>query len=215
MLPAMTITLYHHPFSRAAATVWTLEEVGQPYELKFVDIMKGETKKPPVSELNPMGKIPVLVDGDAVVTENAAIALYLADRYASGTLAPALDDPRRGTFLRWTLFAPSVIEPGSMAKAGNWEFRPGAAGWGDYDAMLKTMEAAIGAGPWLLGEQFTIADVVFGGTIRFMLSFGMIQPTPLFKAYADRLGERPACQRADARNAAVMKEHDIKMPGQS
>src|SRR6478672_4134926 len=107
----MAITLYHHPFSRAAGVVWTLEEVGQPYELQFVDIRKNEQKSPEHLALNPMGKIPVLVDGDVVVTEAAAIALYLADRYAAGRLAPAVDDPRRGTYLRWSLFPAAVIEP--------------------------------------------------------------------------------------------------------
>jgi len=205
----MTITLYHHPFSRAAATLWTLEEIGQPYELEFVDIMKGAQKQPPVVDLNPMGKIPVLVDGDVVVTENAAIALYLADRYSSGTLAPRLDDPRRGTYLRWSLFAPSVIEPGSMAKNSGWEFKPGAAGWGDYPAMIKAMEHAIAGRDYVLGDAFSIADVVFGGTIRFMLQFGMLEASPAFSAYAARLGARPACQRADARNAAITKEHGL------
>src|SRR5687768_18131455 len=110
-----------------------------------------------------MGKVPVLVDGDAVVTESAAIALYLADRYASGRLAPALDDPRRGTYLRWTLFAPSVIEPGSMAKVAGWQFKPGQAGWGEHEAMMNAIEAAVSPGPFLLGDMFSIADVVFGG----------------------------------------------------
>src|SRR4051794_24841156 len=78
----MTIVLHHHPFSRAANTVWMLEEVGVEYELKFVDIMSGEQKKEDVTKLNPMGKLPLLVDGGTVVTESAAIGLYLADRYA-------------------------------------------------------------------------------------------------------------------------------------
>ncbi|MEO7729408.1 MAG: glutathione S-transferase family protein [Kofleriaceae bacterium] len=205
----MTITLYHHPFSRAAGTLWTLEEIGLPYELKFVDIMKGEQKSPSVTDVNPMGKIPVLVDGDVVVTENAAIALYLADRYASGRLAPPLDDPQRGTYLRWSLFAPSVIEPGSLAKANHWEFKPGQAGWGDYAAMVKTMESAIAGRDFILGDTFSIADVIFGGTIRFMLKFGTLEASPTFTAYAERLGARPGCQRADARNAAITKEHGL------
>jgi glutathione S-transferase len=209
MLGAMTITLYHHPFSRAAATLWTLEEIGEPYELKFVDIMKGGQKQAPVIDLNPMGKIPVLVDGDTVVTENAAIALYLADRYSLGKLAPRPDDARRGTYLRWSLFAPSVIEPGSTAKTSGWEFKPGQVGWGDYASMVTTMEHAITGRDFILGDTFSIADVVFGGTIRFMLQFGMLEAKPLFSAYAKRLGERPALQRADARNAAIMKEHGL------
>src|SRR5258706_1793735 len=93
-LRAMTITLFHHPFSRAAGVVWTLEEIGEPYELRFVDILKGAQKTGEGAALNPMGKVPVLVDGDTVVTESAAIALYMADCYASGRLATTLHDQR-------------------------------------------------------------------------------------------------------------------------
>src|SRR3954465_13846414 len=111
----MSIVLFHHPFSRAAGVVWMLEEVGVPYELRHVDIMKGAQKEKDFLALNPMGKLPTLVDGDVVVTESAAIGLYLADRYAYGKLSPKVDDPKRGTYLRWSLFAPSVVEPGAMA----------------------------------------------------------------------------------------------------
>ena len=155
----MSIVLYHHPFSRAANVIWMLEEVGVPYDVRFVDIMKGAHKAPELLALNPMGKLPILTDGDAVVTESAAIGLYLADRYASGRLAPALDDPKRGTYLRWSLFAPSVIEPGSVAKSSKWEFKPGQVGWGEHESMLSAMSAAIGAGPWLLGDTFSMPDV--------------------------------------------------------
>ena len=208
------ITLHHHPFSRAAGVVWALEEVGQPYELKFVDLMKGAHKAPEFLKLNPMGKLPVLTDGDAVLTEAAAIDLYLADRYALGRLAPAVDDPRRGTYLRWSLFAPSVIEPGSMARAQKWEFKPSQAGWGDYDVMMTAISGAVAKGPFLLGEMFSMADVIFGGTLRFMTMFGMVKPTPEIAAYLDNINARPALKRADEKNQAVMKEHDLKLPGQ-
>jgi glutathione S-transferase len=205
----MAITLFHHPFSRAAGVVWALEEVGEPYELKYVDIMKGEQKSGEVAALNPMGKVPVLVDGDAVVTEAAAIGLYLADRYASGRLAPKLDDPRRGAYLRWTLFSPSVIEPGSMAKAGGWQFKPGQAGWGDYEAMMKAIDSAITGRKFLLGDMFSMADVVFGGTLRYMTRFGMMTASPAITEYIARLDERPAIKRADARNQEIMKAHGL------
>jgi glutathione S-transferase len=209
----MSITLYHHPHSRAAAILWMLEEVGVDYELRWVDMQAGQQKSPDVVALNPMGKLPVLVDGDAVVTEVAAIGLYLGDRYGLGTLAPKPDDPARGTYLRWSLFAPSVIEPGSMAKMAGWEYKPGQAGWGTHDAMLDAIESAIGDRQFLLGDRFTMADTIFGGTVRYMLRFGMLEKRPSFTAYAERLSARPASQRADARNVAVMKEHGMPVPG--
>ena len=205
----MAIILYHHPFSRAAGVLWPLEEVGVPYELKYVDFSKGEQKSPELVALNAMGKIPVLVDGDTVVTEGAAIALYLADRYASGKLAPAIDDPRRGTYLRWTLFAPSVIEPGALAKFNNWTFKSSQAGWGEFDAMLAAVDRALSGSDYLLGSTFSMADVVLGGTLSYMRRFKMLPISPVVAAYCDRLSERPASRRADARNAAIIKERGL------
>jgi glutathione S-transferase len=186
-----------------------LEEVGVKYELAFVDIMKGAQKSAELVRLNPMGKLPTLVDGDVVVTEAAAIGLYLADRYSYGTLAPRVDAPERGTYLRWSFFAPSVIEPGAMAKARGWEFMDSQAGWGTHEAMLKSMESAIKDRDFILGDKFSMADVIFGGTLRYMLMVKMIEPSPVFSAYAERLGARPALQRATERNEAVRKEHGL------
>jgi len=202
----MALTLYYHPYSRAAGTLWALEEAGAPYELKVVDILKGAQKQPELLALNPMGKLPTVVDGDVVVTEAAAIALYLADRYAAGRLAPALDDPRRGAYLRWSFFAPSVIEPAVMARSSGWEVKEVSAGWGNYASMIAAAESAIAKGPFLLGEDFSMADVVFGGLLRFLITFKQVEPTPLFTQYVQRLDARPAFQRAEARNLEMRKK---------
>jgi glutathione S-transferase len=205
----MSIIVHHHPFTRAATVVWMLEEVGVPHTLKYVDVAKGEQKSPDFLALNPMGKLPTLQDGEVVVTETAAIGLYLADRYAPGRLAPLMDDPDRGAYLRWSLFAPSVVEPGAMAHAAGWAFKAGQAGWGDHPAMLASMEQAVSRGEFLLGDRFSMADVIFGGTLRYMLRFGMVTPTPGFTAYSDRLAARPALQRAEARNMEIAKAHGL------
>jgi glutathione S-transferase len=204
-----SIVLYHHPLSRAANVVWMLEEVGTPYELRWVDFHAGAHKTPEVLALNPMGKLPILVDGEAVVTESAAIALYLADRYAYGRLAPHVDDPARGTYLRWSFFAPSVVEPGVSAKMGGWSFKESQAGWGSFEAMVSSMEHAVANKKFVLGDDFSMADAVFGGTVRYMLLFKMLEPRPALAAYADRLASRPALQRAEERNAAVAKKHGL------
>jgi glutathione S-transferase len=205
----MSIVLYHHPFSRASGVLWMLEEVGAPYELRYVDIMAGAQKSPEIVAQNPMGKLPLLTDGGTVVTEAAAIGLYLADRYAYGKLSPRVDDPARGTYFRWSLFPSAVIEPGTMAKMGGWDFKPSQAGWGSYDDMLKATESALAKGPFLLGENFSMADIIFGGTIRYMLMVKMFEPRPAFVAYAERLGARPALKRADAKNAEITEKHGL------
>ncbi|HEY8091642.1 MAG TPA: glutathione S-transferase family protein [Polyangiaceae bacterium] len=205
----MAITLHHHPYSRAANVLWMLEELGVPYDLSFVDIMKGAQKAPEMLALNPMGKIPVLTDGDVVVTEGAAIGLYLADRHSPGKLAPALDDPARAAYLRWSFFAPSVIEPAMAARASGGQFKPSQVGWGTFESTVATMQSAVSGRDYLLGDRFTMADCIFGGTVRYFLRFKMLEPTPELAAYADRLAARPAARRADARNAAIAKEHGL------
>jgi glutathione S-transferase len=205
----MSITLFHHPFSRAAGTVWQLEEVGVEHELRFVDMLAGEQKSPEIRALNPMGKLPILKDGELVVTEGAAIGLYLADRYAPGRLAPTLDDPARGTYLRWSCFASAVIEPAVMSKLGGWDYNPGSAGWGEYDAMLASIEHALEGREFVLGDRFSMADVIFGGTLRYLMSVETIEARPAFVAYAERLSARPASKRADERNAAIVAERGM------
>lgn len=209
----MAIVLHHHPFSRASNVVWMFEEIGCDYELRFVDLRAGEQKAPAFLAKNPMGKLPVIEDDGVVVTETAAIGLYLADRYAPGRLAPALDDPARGTYLRWALFAPSVLEPACASKAAGWTYTEGAIGWGNYDAVLASLEHALSNGPYLLGDRFTMADVILGGTVRYMLRFGMLEARDRFTTYAEHLADRPALHRADARNAAVARERGL-VPGQ-
>ncbi len=202
----MAITLHHSPLSRAASVVWMLEEVGQPYTLANVDLRAGEHRKDAHLALNRMGKLPVLVDDGVVISETAAIGVYLADRYALGRLAPQLDDPQRGPYLRWCFFGPSVVEIACMAKGAGWEYRASNAGFGTYDDMVATLEDGLGDGPWLLGERFTMADIILGGTVRWMLRFKMIDARPGLTAWAARLAERPAQVRAEQKNMAIAKE---------
>lgn len=206
----MPITLHHHPFSRAANVVWMLEEVGCEYALEYVDLRAGAQKQAGFRAVNRMGKLPTLVDEDVVVTEAAAIGLYLADRYAPGRLAPAVDSPARGPYLRWSFYAPSVIEPCCMAHTAGWEYRPGSAGWGTYEDMLDTIGGAIGDGPWLLGDDFSMADVVFGGTVRWMTMFGMLERRPEYAAYVERLDARPAWKRSREINDRIIEQRGLK-----
>jgi glutathione S-transferase len=205
----MAITLYHHPFTRAATGVWMLEEVGQPYTLEYVDIMQGEHKQPRFIGKNRMGKLPILEDGDVVVSETAAIGMYLADRYALGTLAPATDDPRRGRYFRACVVGASVIEPAAMAKGANWEYRPSNAGFGTYDDMVAMVHELIGDGPFILGEQFSMADVIFGATVRYMVRFKMMQGDDVISPYLERINARPENVRAEAINAKVIADKNL------
>jgi glutathione S-transferase len=171
-----------------------LAELELPHRVQAVDIRAGQQKAPDYLQLNPMGKVPTLTDGDAVVTETVAICLYLADRYGHGRLAPKVDDPARAAYLRWAIFSTAVLEPAYQTKTlGLSAYQHG---WGDLESALAAVRQAITPGPWLLGETFTAADVTLGAALTVGLFTQQIAPNPALNAYNDRLAARPAYQAA-------------------
>jgi len=190
------ITLYASVASRSFTARWMLEELGVAYRVQMIDIRAGEQKSPDYLRLNPMGKVPTLTDGDRVVTETAAICLFLADRYGYGALAPRVEDAGRATYLRWAVFSTAVLEPAYQTKALDLPaFRHG---WGDLDSALNTVRQAVTPGPWLLGEAFTAADVALGAALTVGLFTQQIPDDPVLGAYNQRLAGRPAYQAASA-----------------
>ena len=194
--------LYWCPRTRASRAIWALEEACVPYERVHIDIsVPLERRDAGFLRASPMGKVPALEDGETRLADSAAIALYVADRYAAGRLAPAVDAPTRGRFLYWTFYGPGVMEPAMAEKAGGWAPHRSRNGWGDFDSMIHTLEQGLGDGPWLLGETFTAADVVVGSTVAFMRMFGMLPDSAPLNAYADRCVARPAYRKAMALDA--------------
>ena len=171
-------------------------------EYALVRLHKGEHRHPDYLAINPMGKVPALKHGDAVVTESAAICLYLADAFPNANLSVPIGDPRRGPFLKWLFFGPSVIEPAILDRAyKRAEEAPRAAlGYGDFETVMDVVAKAVEPGPYILGDRFTAADVVIGSGLRWGMMFKLIPERPEFRAYADRLAQRPALQRAEARD---------------
>jgi glutathione S-transferase len=196
------LTLYHNPQSRSNTVHYMLHELGQPFEIVPIDLKAGEHKAPEFLKLNPMGKLPVLRDGDVIVTETPAILLYLADKYPQAGLAPAVDAPERGPFLRWLFFYGSCFEPAMMDLSLKRESPSSMAGWGKPEDVLDTVSAGLKPGPWLLGDRFSAADVMLASGIAFMLAFKVLPERPEFVAYAARLEERPARKAAKAAQAA-------------
>ena len=194
------LTLYHAAPSRSSIVRWMLEEVGEPYDLHVVNLAKGEQHQPEHIAVNPMGKVPALRHGDAVVTEAAAICTYLADEFPQARLNVPVGDPRRGPYLKWLFFGPSCIEPAMTDRAFPRQEQPrrGMLGYGDFDTVMEVVAKAVEPGPYLLGEQFTAADVIVGSTLRWGLMFGLLPTRPEFIAYVGRLEQRPALQRAVA-----------------
>jgi glutathione S-transferase len=196
------LTLYHATPSRSSIVRWMLEEVGEPYEIQLLSLSRGDNRAPDYLAVNPMGKVPALRHGDAVITEAAAICAYLADEFPRAKLNVPIGDARRGPYLKWLFFGPSCIEPAMMDRAfpRKEEARRAALGYGDFDTVIKVLTDAVARGPYILGEQFTAADVVIGSTLRFGMLFKLLPEQPEFTAYTGRLAQRPALQRAEAKD---------------
>jgi glutathione S-transferase len=191
------MTLYWSPRSRSFTALWLMEEAGVAYERVLTDISTGAQRSLEFLTVNPMGKVPALQDGDATMAEAAAICTYVAERHPEAKLAPALGDARRAKYLYWLFFAPSCIEPAVAQIATKMELSTVAAGWGDAQRVFDVLEAALEEGPWLLGDQFSAADIAIGSGLNFAVrNFKMVPARPAFDRYLDRCSARPAFQRA-------------------
>ena len=167
---------YYHPMSRAVTTHWMLTELEAPHEQIIVDFQAGENDTPEYRKINPMGKIPALVDGDVVITETAAICAYLADKFADKELCPPINSIQRGQYYRYLFFPGTTLEPMfTVNQADAPDFSPQSAGWGDMERCLATVESMTPENDWALGPQFTTADIVYGGTLDFAIQFGWYQ----------------------------------------
>jgi len=203
-MPSSDLILYHAAPSRSSIVRWMLEEIGEPYEIRLLQLKAGDHLKPEYLAVNPMGKVPALAHKGVVITEAAAICCYLADVFFGAGLAPAVSDPRRGPYLKWLFFGPSCLEPALLDKALKREAGPrGATGWLSLDETLDLIAAALKPGPFLLGEQFTAADVVIGAGLRWGTLFGLVPSRPDLDDYMARLSERPALQRQMALDQAL------------
>jgi glutathione S-transferase len=202
------IVFYHNPQSRGRIVHWMLEEANAPYEIKVVEFAKNEHKSAAFLAINPMGKIPAIVHRGTVITEAAAICAYLADAFPQASLAPALDSAKRGTYLRWLFFGAGCVEPAIIDKLFSRPppSRPSAMGYGNFEDTLRTLQQALEPGPFILGEQFSAADVYLGSAIGWGLAMEAFEPNATFGAYLARVGQRPAYQRANAQSEALAKQ---------
>jgi glutathione S-transferase len=200
----MNLTLFHAPNSRSGAARYLLEELGADYDLHVLNLKKNEQRAPDYLAVNPMGKVPAIRHGDALVTEQPAIFIYLADLFPQAGLAPAPGDPLRGPYLRWLAFYGSSFEPAINDLAMKREPAPPVmCPYGDYDTMLATLTRQLRAGPYLLGERFSAADVLWGTALGWTTMFKLVPELPEIMAYIDRVNSRPAARRAAAADAAL------------
>lgn len=197
------LTLFHAPQSRSTRILWLLEELGRPFHVEYVSIARkdGSAAEGPHSP-HPDGKVPALIDEEVLITESAAIVLYLTDAHPGAGLGPQVGELDRGPYLTWLAYSAGVVEPALMAIARGQTQAPGEAAmvaWGDPQNMVRRLSGALAAHPYVLGEAFSGADVLIGSAL--MIGKSLLPGHPEFDAYLDRLMERPAWGRALARDA--------------
>jgi glutathione S-transferase len=200
------ITLYHAPNTRSTGARILLEELGVPYTLHVLNMTAGEQRQPDYLAINPMGKVPAVRHGDALITEQVAVFLYLADLFPESGLAPPLGDPLRGPYLRWLVYYAACFEPAVIDRSLKREpAPPRMCPYGDYDTMLKTLTDQLATGPYLLGERFTAADVLWGTGLGWTTMFKLVPELPVIMDYVKRVTGRPAVVKVAALDAELAK----------
>jgi len=204
MTTSNKVTFYHAPQTRSGGTRILMEELHADYDLQVLNLKAGETRSVSYLAINPMGKVPAIKHGEALITEQGAIFIYMADLYPQAGLAPAIGDPLRGPYLRWLVYYGSSFEPAVVDKAMKREpAPPSTSPYGDYDTMLKTLTDQLEKGPYLLGERFSAADVLWATALSWTVMFKLVPDLPIIRAYIDRMYARPAFKRASAADATL------------
>ncbi|ABC33351.1 Glutathione S-transferase [Hahella chejuensis KCTC 2396] len=205
------IVLFHCPQSRSTGSMVLLEELEAAYEVKLINIRNGENRRDEYLQVNPLGKVPALQHGDALITEQVAIFLYLADLFPQAGLAPALNDPLRGPYLRWMVYYASCFEPAVVDKAMQREPAPrDTSPYADYDLMLSGIVERIASGPYILGEKFSAADVLWGMAFHWCTQFGLVARTEVIDAYIKRVTSRRSFSEVLARDVEMAADLQAK-----
>ena len=200
------LTLYTNPMSRGQTARWMLEEIGEPYDTEILEYgtsMKAE----PYLAINPMGKVPAIVHRGKVVTEVAAICLYLADAFPAAGLAP--DPANRADYYRWVFFVAGPVEAAFSNRAVGWEPDPDKQrmfGYGSYERAIGTLEKALTGKTFIAGDRFTAADLFVGAYVNYMINFKLLEPKPVFADYARRMTDRDSYRRAQEIDGKLIAE---------
>ncbi len=200
------ITLFHAPQTRSSGALALLEELGAPYKLHTLNMKAGEQRQSAYLSLNPMGKVPAILHGDTLITEQVAIGIYLADLFPEAGITPAIDDRLRGPYLRWYVFYAACFEPALVDKAMKREPGPVAmVPYGDLNTTLNALTTQLSKGPWILGDRFTAADVLWGTALTWMVGFGLVDAVAPIKNYIDLWNARPSVAKVARIDADLLK----------
>jgi len=199
------IVLFHSPQTRSTSTLGLLEELGAPYELRVIDMKAGEQRQPAFLAVNPLGKVPAVLHGDALITEQSALVIYLADLFPEAVLTPGIADPLRGPYLRWIVFYAACFEPAIVDRALKRD--PGTRAmspYGDFDSTVGAVVAQLSRGPFICGERFTAADVLWGTALSWTTGFGLVEPVPVIARYVERWKQRSSAAKVAAIDAKLV-----------
>ena len=200
------ITLFHSPHTRSTGALALLEELHAPYSIHALNMKAGEQRKSEYLAVNPMGKVPAILHGDALITEQVAIGIYLADLFPEAGITPAIGDALRGPYLRWYVFYAACFEPAVVDKALKREPGPTPMSpYGDFDMTFNAVVSQLKGGPWLLGNQFTAADVLWGTALSWMTGFGLVEAVAPIKSYVERWNSRPSVKKVAEIDADLLK----------
>lgn len=209
-----SVTLYYSPRTRASGIRVLLEELGAPYALHTLNMAKDEQREPGYLAVNPFGKVPAIRHGDAVVTEQSAIYIYLADAFPDAGLTPAIGDPDRGAFLRWIVFYSSCFEPALIDKSMGREPPPASrSAYGDYEGVIAAIQSNLTEGKFMAGDRFTAADLLWGGALNLMTRFGLVPKTPVFDAYIEKVISRPSFGKVAEEDEIMAAAHEEEASG--
>jgi glutathione S-transferase len=202
------LTFFHSPNTRSAGAFILLEELGASYDLHILNMKAAEQRGAGYLKINPMGKVPAILHGDALVTEQVAVFIYLADLFPEARLAPGLSDPLRGPYLRWLAYYGSCFEPAVVDRAMKREpAPPSMCPYGDFDTMLQTLVDQLKKGPYILGDRFTAADVLWVTSLTWITAFKLVPELPEIMDYIGRINSRPSVEKVKAFDAKLMAEH--------
>jgi glutathione S-transferase len=198
------ITLYHRPKTRSSRFIFLLEELGAPYRIQPVAtrMPDGSGGRDPANP-HPHGKVPAIDDDGQLVFESSAIALYLTDKYPENGIGPVVGGPKRGAYLSWLAYYSGAMEPAWTMQFLKVEVPPIMAGWPPVSDVMELVNRTLEAGPYILGDAFSAADILIATTFAMFMGSPLLPPTPLLEGYVKRVTERPAYARATAKDEAA------------
>jgi glutathione S-transferase len=177
--------------------LFLLEEMGVEYEHVNLNLKEGEHKSPDYLQINPLGQVPTLQDGDLTLVESVAICLYLTDKFPEKQLAPAVGTPERGSYYQWCVFVSGSFEPAVMsifaAKSQGEEAQQKAQA--KVDEVVNVIRKALEGRQYLVGDRLTTADLLIGSTLGWIQMTGVLKPEGHLAEYMQRVTGRPSFQK--------------------